>query len=700
MECLITYLTTMLKIPTQDNRFIQSGKSDLLGNIHYTKNINFNESGYAKLSSRSVAIQSEKDDSNFDLPISYGRSSIGWNVVTADKPWYFGLINSAFASQQDADTAAPQMSFDSWGTWWQNKWHAIKDNLTTASLFSKTTTVWTERFTSITSGYAHPIEVLRNSNTLCIGNGNAVIQINTSWVVSTLSQLSIPADFEVIDIKYSNGKLGVATKLSDSASSQNQEAYFFVWDGTSAQANQGFPVGSDAILGITAYKSSWVILTRKGELLYYTGGGFQILETLPYYYVSAILGDSANRVAHGNTLQVEGDLIYINASNGFNALGKRKEVYLENYPSGILCYDPKVGIYHRYSPSISLLKQGTVTSGNVNTTTGIFTVSSAVVPVTGGQVMLIFDQATPIGGLKAGIAYYVIRVTTSSFKIATTRQNAIDGVYLTPTSTGVASNTFVFLDLKDYGASLCQNRVGGIGVVESNTQLYDHLLFGGEYEDYATTNNYATTCMTVPQFPNKGYLVSSKFISQNIQDEYPKLYIKYRPLKTSDSIVIKYKDKDVLGLPVTTPQIPNLYICTWTSDTTFTTQADIEDAYTFMQTSGNELECEIINGAGAGSMPQVTSIAYDSGTTTYTVTLADSVEGAANTYYCNVILNNWKLLKTINNNSSITSSDTEGYMELPINTKSKWIKVKTILNGVETTLEELQLINSNFKPSE
>ena len=154
-------------------------ESDLLGNIHYTQNININESGYAKLSSRSVAIQSEKDDSNFDLPISYGRSSIGWNVVTADKPWYFGLINSAFASQQDADTAAPQMSFDSWGTWWQNKWHAIKDNLTTASLFSKTTTVWTERFTSITSGYAHPIEVLRNSNTLCIGNGNAVIQINT-----------------------------------------------------------------------------------------------------------------------------------------------------------------------------------------------------------------------------------------------------------------------------------------------------------------------------------------------------------------------------------------------------------------------------------------------------------------------------------------------------------------------------------------
>lgn len=681
----------MPKIPSSTNQFLQTNKSDLSGNVYYTKNINFSEQGYAKLSSRTVAIQSEKDDSNFDVPISLGRSQTGWNVVTADKPWLYTISGSGITSQQDTDTAAPQMSFDSWGCWWQNKWFAIKDNLTTASLFSKTTTVWTERYTSIATGVAHPIEVLRSANTMCIGNGNAVVQINTSYAVGALSQLAIPSDFEVIGLSYSNNKLGVATKLSDTASGQNQEAFFFVWDGASSSANQGFPVGSDTILSIASYKSSWVLLTRKGELLYFNGGGFTLLDTLPYVYLLRILGDSTNRITHGNTLTVEGDLIYINASNGLNAYGLKKEVYLENYPSGILCYDPNIGIYHKYSGSISSLKQTTVTSGNVNTTTDIMTTSAAVVPETGNQAMLVFDSVTPIGGLMGGKVYFVIRVTTSSFKLATTYQNAIDGVAINITSTGVGSNLFTFLTVRDYGLTLCQNRVGGIGIVESNNQISDHLIFGGEYEDYATTNNYSTSVITAPQFPNKGYLVTSKFVSEGVKDIYKKVYVKYRPLKTDDKIEVKYKDTDVLGIPVSTPQIPNLYTCTWTSDTTLTTQADISEAYTYMQTSGNSLECEVINGAGAGSMPQVTSIAYNTGT--YTITLAEAVIGAANTYYCNIILNNWIKL------GEITSTDTDGFKEFPIALNSKWCKIKVILYGVETTLEELELVNGNFLES-
>jgi hypothetical protein len=676
----------MYRIPSQTNQFLQSAGSDLLGNVHYTKNMNFSEQGYAKLSSRTVAIQSEKTNSNFDIPISLGRNSSGWNVVTPKNPWIFTLSTLGIGSAQDTDTNAGAfaLGFDSSGIWYQNRWYAAGNT----AIYYKTGTLWTDSTMTVTSGYAHPMEILKNANTICIGNGPAVKQYSSSHSATGLGQLVIPSDFEVIGLSYSNNKLGVATRLSDGAAGQNQEAYFFVWDGASSTANQGFPVGSDAILDVTAYKSSWVILTRRGDLLYFNGGGFVTLATLPYAYFSRILGDSTNRTAYGDILITEGDFIYINASNGLNSYGLKNEIYLENYPSGVLCYDPNIGIYHKYSGTISSIVQDTVTAGNVNTTTDILITNTASVPETGNQAMLIFDSLNPIGGLVGGKAYYVIKVSPTSFKLATTYQNAINNVWVDITSTGASVNTFTFLTVRDFGLSLCQNRLGGIGIVETNNQVYNHLLFGGEYEDYATNTNYATSVLTAPQFPNKGYLVTSKFNANGVQDVYKKLYVKYRPMKSGDSLVIKYKDKDVLGIPVSTPQIPNLYVCNWTSANTLTTQADISEAYTYLQTTGNSLECEIINGAGAGSMPQVTSIAYNAGV--YTITLDESVIGAANTYYCNIILNNWKVLGTID------STDINSFKEFPIALSSKWCKIKVVFTGVETTLEELSLINGNF----
>lgn len=679
-----------IKIP-QNNTFSILGKSDLLGSIWYTKNLNFTEQGYIKLSSRAVSIVSKKDLSNFDIPISFGRTGSTFLLVTGNKPWIVTITGSAVSTVQDTITAAPQMESQSTGIWWQNYWHGIKDDTSTVSLFRREATQWTDKSVSLTEGVAHPIEVFRSRNTLCLGNGNVVKQVDSSYSTSGQTQLTIPSDYEIIGLSYSNGKIGIITKLSSTAANQNGEAYFFVWDGVSSFANQGFPVGSDSILGITPYKSSWIILTRKGQVLYWNGGGFETLFNFPYYYLSLILGNSVTRTSLGNILQVEGDLIFLNVLNGFNTFGKRKEVYIENNPSGVLCYDPNIGLYHRYSPSTSPLVMGTANQANVNISTGIITINSSVVPVTGNQIMPLTNEAGPIGGITPGTAYWVIKVSSTSFKLATSKQNALDGIFITLTSQGDTTSVFAFLTVTDYGIAMNKNFVGGIGLLDTNTQISQHMLFGGTYDDYSSTSTYPATCLVVPEFRNHGYLVTTKVKSDGMEENNQTIYLKYRQLNENDKIIVKCKYEEILDLPVTTPQIPDLYVCNWTSDTVFTTQADISVAYNYLQISGNQLECEIINGAGAGSMAQITSIQLSG--STYTVTLAESISGAANGYYCNVLINNWFKL------GEITSADSLGYKQFPIAKHGKAVKYKVELRGVKVTVEELQEISVEQVPA-
>ena len=681
----------MFKIPDNSKRFTQTNASDLKGNIWYTKNINFDLEGYIQLSSRAVALQSEADDADFDIPLSYGRTAPGnFLVVTADAPWIMQADPSLGVTvTQDADTGVPTGGtlgqFDAWGRWWQNRWYMS----TLTGLYYKSGSTWTNASVSLTTGKVHPLEVFANRQTMCIGNGNEVAQINTSHATTSLSQLVLPSDYEVVSLSYSSNRLAVATKLSDSATEQNQEAMLFIWDGTTTSANGGYPVGSDQILSIIPYKSSWVIITRLGRQLYFNGGGFDEIAVFPYYSTGLSLGESQNRSTNGDTMLADGGVFYSNISSDLNVFGTREESYIENQPSGVWCYDETVGLYHRYAPSISKFTSSAVTNTNVDISTNILTATSPVVPPTGSPCVQLYNSADKIGGLTPSTIYYVIRVTTSQFKLATTYQNAIDAQPIDITAQAAGTSYFAFLDQVDFGATWSSGRAGGMGMVSKATNISDHVLFGGEYKD-VTDTLYAYGCMTVPQFENRGYFVTTKMTSQEVEDTALKGFIKYRPLYTGDSIILKYKNRDELGIPVTSGQASESLNCSWTSTTTFTTSSNFAAAKTFID-AGGELECEVINGAGAGCIEQITSI--DVSGSTYTVTLSNAIMGVSVGNKCNVIINNWRTLLTI------SGENADGYKEFSIGSPSKWIMIKCEMRGVGVTVEELQVVNKTHKPS-
>lgn len=678
----------MFKIPSPNKKFSITNKSDTTGNIWYTKNVDFNEEGVIKLSPRTVQIISDSsedvlNDDEFNLAPSIGRYGTGGDfyIVGSERPFTATLTQTSYTSARDAGSGVQTTVAGSRGTWWQNRWYVTTDT----GLYYKTISggAWASASVSLTTGILHPIEVFRSKTYLAVGNGNVVYLINTSH--ATQATLTLPSDYQVVDIVFSGTKVGIITKLSATAVGQNQDAYFYTWDGNSGNANAGYPINVNEIAGITPYKGSWVILSKTGQLLYFNGGGFDEIARFPFFPKDRIWDSSSTR---GDIMISDGDVIYININGVLNVDGVKQETVLENYLGGIWCYDPDVGLYHKWSPSISQLNSISVVDSNVDTSTDLLTVSSGTIPITGSPIKLIFSVNTPIGGLNGGQIYYVIKVSSTTFRVAETKQDALDGNYIDLTSVGLSVNYFVALTLKDFGQNYLTS-TGGLVTTDTKNNQYNGLAFSFRSANaVGTAANYFGIVQS--QFKNIGYIVTPKLESQGVEDIYQKVYIKYRPLKTNDTITVKYKDTDVVGIPTTMPQKSST--CTWTSSTTLELTGDFSEVVTYLDSSDdNECEVEIISGSGGGSISKISSITENAGV--YTVTLADEIEGVSASDTCNVKIDNWKLLGTI------TSAEPHNWKELPIAMTEKFAKLKIIMEGTDVTIEELQIINDTHLPS-
>lgn len=663
----------MYKLP--DTGWKQTNKSDLVGNIEYSKNLNF-DTGYLKLSSRCVSLLNDVTDTDFDIPNSFGRyTNGGFSLVTSDNPYLIDLGNTAILITKDTDSdddAPPNLTFNSFGKWWNNKWHVTTDT----ALYYKTISNgnWTDTgITALTSGIPHPIESFEKANTLLVANGNTVRQLDSSYSVGTYAQLTLSSDFEVVGLAYNNNQVAIATRLASTIEGQNKEAELFIWDGSESSANGGYKIGTDACVNVFPYKSSFVVINRLGEVLYFNGGGFERIGQFPVQDV--IWGDFLNRLGYGDNITVDGDLIYFNIRSTISS--DNGNTYKENMLGGIWCYDPNIGLYHKYSPSISTANLLSTNQANTNVSTNTITKTSGTILETGNPVKVTQSYISPI---YENHIYYIIKVSSTEFKLASTKENALALIPIDLTSVSAGNSYFMALDLKDYGQSR-NSRYGGVSLMGSKSRVYDKIIFGGEcYSSTSFSTTPAHLNISVSGFKNIGYVVTGKMSSDNVEDNIVKAFIKYKTLDIDDSIVVKYKNKDVVGFP----EYAN---CTASSTTVFTTTSYIPKSYAYT----GEIECEVISGAGAGQMVKVSSITESGGT--YTITLNSQLEGVSASDTLTVKLDNWIELKTI------TSADNLGWKEIALAKTSKWAKFKIVLIGSNVTLEELQIINNNHIPS-
>ena len=247
----------MIIIPTE--HYSQDNKSDKTGNIYFSKCIEYDSYGYMRLGTRAFTMMNSAINGNFQdvVGIEFSGDNSGKIITTA------GVFN--FSVDTDVivfglDAGAPIPSVNSRSDSWQQRLYISTDT----GLFYYSGFVWTNTGVVLNSGFFHPITLFRNRNELAIGNDSAVILINTAH--ATTQTLQLPTDMEVVHIVYNNNRIGVLTKTNNTlAEVRDDEAYFFVWDGTTAEANTGVPVGSIFPDTLCAYKSSWVVLNREGR---------------------------------------------------------------------------------------------------------------------------------------------------------------------------------------------------------------------------------------------------------------------------------------------------------------------------------------------------------------------------------------------------------------------------------------------------
>jgi hypothetical protein len=667
----------MINIPNENRQWSQPNTSDLFGNLYTTKNINFDNVGYLQLSPSPRVIYSREADDGFRLVRTAYFHTSGYWVQTTLNPFVVNSIKDAptkLALSGDVPAGALQSDALAWGgsllATTSNRVKFNDGTISTAGDWKDTNVALTS-----TSGGQHPLANFVSRSAWAVANINTVRTYTDISATPTLEEtLTIPSEYLITSMVYFNQFLYIGTRTR-----VGQTAAVFAWNGSGTAPQQVFEIDGTIVHDMAVFQGSIVVLSSSGALLRFNGAGFDVLATLPIYHTTSTTTDAQNVTMYRGSLKANSDVLYVN-------IGSMDNTFFLNQPSGVWCYEPRVGLYHKYSFSLSPAVRSTgITTSNVNTTTNTITTSASNVPMTGTLCVYNSEGSTPIGGLEEAGTYFVIKVANNQLKLAETKADAIAGNEINLTGTGNNSQAILYYPNIDYGTPFTISRSGAMGVVQTSSGQKDYVqdvlfsVFEMEKRDSGTAPYLLTP---IRGAESRGYFITPKILSNNVTDKFNNLVIKHSALKNDiDKIIIKYRTEDDDKNEVSTND-SRLNI-TWTSSTTFTTTGG----------DGVEVghEVEIITGAGGGLLAHVTDISLSG--STYTVTIDEEFEQYASGDTGRAIFRNWKKFLIISHDHQDT------FHAEQLGVTGKFIQIKVELRGLEVRIEELKIDNKFLLPT-
>lgn len=680
----------MIRIPTLDKQYAQENTSDLTGNIFVTKNITFDKKGYLQLSNAAPAMYSQANDANFDEVAAFCRcEDYGFFAGTHDEPYSINEDRPYGVSPFEiTDTGSIGCDIQGDALFFGSSMIVSQSN--DVDYYTPSSDTWTDTNITLatTSQGQHPLTHFLSLNALAVADVNSVALYE--FPISSTptpfssggvdSDVQLPSNFYVTGMTYFNDNLYIGTM-----NRQGGKAALYVWDGTGTAAQSVYEVDSVIIWDVATYQDSVVIVTGSGELLRFNGSGFTQLAALPVYYTEQKMADETNIDMYKNCLKPAGDVLYINwSSDAYN-------LKLNDQPDGIWCYDPMVGMYHRYALSGAVVTYDTIATADINTSTDVITVTAA--PITGTECLFYEGSGTTDTGLTDGTKYYVINVSGTTIKLATSLANANAGTAIDLTGTGNASQTLTFFEMSDYG----QKYVGRTSAIYPIERVMPYPEFGldlfwsGNVSSRSTADTGIMGC-TTPAISNRGYFITPKIFSNQVTDNFNKINLKFSPFTDErDKIILKYRTFDDMNTEQS--YADSAWDATWTSSTTFTTTQDLS-AFTADENGNYNYEVEFVKGAGSGYMSQITGISESGGT--YTVTIDDAYTFYEPSDAAEFIIRNWTIWKTIEYGSSDAG---QYFLNDQLGAKGKFLQLKIELRGVRVRIEELLVNNVNQLPA-
>jgi hypothetical protein len=653
----------MRKVPNENGIYRVNNGPEFEPNIAYTKNVNFDEKGVIKLSPALYNVLNDTDVAAFSHTVDAVNTGTGDFTFFTDNDVCYEFDIDDLSSTADATVGmGTKLRVTPYGS---KSWLiGTEDNIYEYTYLN----VWKQRNDDnvgfLTQFPSRGTWVGENTDDV---DQYALSELDDSPLstTSTGPNLSMPRGYNITGIAYSNYRVGIATENESGG-----DALFLTWDGASTSANTGVFVKAPVILDVVAYMGSWVILTSKGQLLLFNGSGFDELAHLPSYYANALWIEPFSSRQYGSLMQIIGDRIFINLGSQLTN-DKWDSGILRGFYSGVWCYDPAVGLYHRYSLAHSKLANESCTYAD-----GVFTASSAHYLLTGDTVM------------EGDAKYYAIKIDGTTFKLATSYANAIAGTNTTFSGT---PRVLQWVKRTDWGQINFYNNVVGLykdfndagAITDGKLPIFAQALI--QKKDLTVD---ATLCLCHTLMGNIGSVVYNKVKSTEIEDIYNSVIVKHNTLVGGDKIIIKYKIEDLDGqdsIGEANDATPDTGLITWTNATTFTFTTSMMDGSNLEE--GDEVEFQ--SGAGAGQTAHIVSATLVS--TTWTVVVDEDIRGGENGNKSTVRFDRFKKLATI------TSSNSNGVFTAPLNKVSKWCQIKLELRGVDVTIEEMIINNKPYK---
>jgi hypothetical protein len=675
----------MYKIP-QTNQFSSLMSSDRVGNIYRTKNISFDKEGYIKLGKRT------RSQTNSVILADFISSSN--TVVNAIVPFqnelYILSNNSVYqafpynlpAFVKNVETNSPALGFNSDAVVFNGRIYVARDS--GAPRYSSGG-AWT--ILTAASSWS-VVTIFKDLNQIAGATSSTVELFNTSDVKQ--KTLTIPSAYSVTSMAWASNRLWIGTRASEGT------AILIEWDGVSDAANNIYETDCEQIFSVKSYREGVVCAFSDGRLMY-NRGGWQELGKFPFV-------DQDKKVSlfvQKNGMAVEKDRIYIGVNNTINDnTSNNTPVSIPEFPAGIYCFDPKVGIYHAFSMDNSLtLRTNAITTGNVNTSTDIITVAGVTVPETGTPVYYYNAQiggsadtssATP---LKHNTQYWTIKQSDTTLKLASSYANALSNTAIDLTGTGNNNQYLQFNPVDAFGGT--RDFVTAIALFNvnisinngtSDSKLVKMMIGGGSADSAGTTR--ATISVVAENQENRAEIITPKFESQDLTEEMLSCVIKHKPLsKPEDKIVVKYRNNhNTLEDYETIINSSGTLRATFVNGNSYTTTADLSQV-----AIGDEVT--FTRGKGAGFTAHITNLSLDTGT--WTVTLDETIPNmtAGNISY--PFYSQWKKIATF---TSESENNSKGYSIAKVDETSTWHQFKIELRGYDIEIQSINAVNNENLP--
>lgn len=366
-----------IQIPNKEGKVFQTNEGETAGNIWASWNMDFiSNPGKIRVSPQGQVVLTNLTSTatTYDAQLSLPTAFVMSDADSTMKIWAC-TIGAMFKNAtevantsaltgwvQDAGTGSPT-TIDGFSDMAEFNGGLIVSLPTSLTrLFGSTT--WTANWNSVslTTNKPHPLCVAFN-NLLLIGNGNKVVSVNVLNAINT-GAVILGTEYEVLWIRSSNQMIYIGARNKKSG-----RAKVFAWDGSSQNFNFDYKINGQYSLSGVIKKEVCYTVNECGELLVFTGGGFTQIAKFPNWNINVDLGINSANDSYSywkNCLAVQNDNIYILLNNDLGTISN----VLENMPSGVWCYNDKVGLHHAYSLSTQLGDSVSTDYGNSRISNG------------------------------------------------------------------------------------------------------------------------------------------------------------------------------------------------------------------------------------------------------------------------------------------------------------------------------------------